>query len=81
MTYKPNYMLCEKFYMGKTSQFVKDCFQAHYNLVQAHSNQKLGSKKDLTPSSTLVSHLVQHLWTVHNTTSTTIEASNVQGLL
>ena len=81
VVYKATCLLCNKFYIGKTSQFVKDRFQAHCNLVQVHANQKpSGLQKDLPPTSTLVSHLVHHLNTVHEPTST-IRASHVRRLL
>ena len=64
--YRASCMCCNKFYLGRTSQFLKQRFQTHFNFARLHANSSNTDKAALPPSSTFTRHLVDHLQTVHD---------------
>ena len=81
VVYKASFLLCEKFYIGKTSQFAKERFQSHCNDVQRLANHSMDGTTPPPPSSSLSRHLAQHLCTIHDLTSTTIRAAEARRIL
>ena len=81
VVYKASCLLCEKFYLGKTSQFVKERFQSHCNDVQKLANHKVDGTTPPPPSSSLSRHLVSHLSTIYDLSSTTIWAAEARRIL
>ena len=79
VVYRVSCQLCDKFYIGKTSQFVKERFQSHCNDVQRLANHS--SDEPPPPSSSLSCHLLQHLSTVHDLSSTTIWAADIRRMI
>ena len=66
VVYRASCMCCDKFYLGRTSQFLKQRFQTHFNFARLQANLTPQEQAGLPPSSTFTRHLVHHLHTVHD---------------
>ena len=60
VVYKATCTTTNKFYIGKTSQFLKERFRTHFNDTQSLANL-LPSQEDSVPSSTLSRHLAENV--------------------
>ena len=74
-------MCCNKFYLGKTSQFLKQRFQTHFNFARLHANSSNTEQAALPPSSTFTRHLVDHLQTVHDPSEEKVTLPQVRRLV